>query len=227
MYLTFIVFICKNQKEEAELILANPDAANASSVYVFNGDICCITIPVVYVGGKLDDRKLYDDLQHEVSHIFQQYSAGDNYKETVYNYAIDSLYSPNECEKVLARIIYLCNPTEQDAFVNGMYGYVMKSLANHIYPVDKSKISAYQELQNLYKAYDFLQKNRDTETMKNAISTLQNKHVNWGIKKYLSRASEGIKEFESKILRTLLKCQKDATILGYNVRSRKPGIWLF
>ena len=224
---TFYVFKCKDREEEAKLLVTEPKAANAYSVYLSRGIMLLITIPVVFVGEKLDTRKLYDDLQHEVSHIFQQHSSGETYKESEYNYATSFLYSANKCERILARIVYLCYPPEQDAFVNGMYGYIMKALYEKELPIDKSKISAYQELQNLYTAYDFVQRNRDTEEMKKAIIQMQNKGVKWNIKKYLSRASEGIKEFERKIMRILVKCQNDAVTLGYNVQSRKPGIWLF
>jgi hypothetical protein len=63
--------------------------------------------------------------------------------------------------------------------------------------------------------------------MAQAIKNMQQNGVNWKIKKYLQRASEGIKEFERKIFRVLMKCQNDARLLGYNVRSRIPNAWLF
>lgn len=225
--ITFYVFKCSDTMQEADLILNYPKAANANSVYRYGGELMLMTMPVVFVGRKLDVRKLYDDLQHEVSHIYQQSRSGKTYAKTEYNDASIFLYSDDECERNLARIIYLCHPTEQDAFVNGMYGYIMKALDNGEYPVDKSSISAYLELQNLYKAYDFVQRNRNTEEMKQALANLKERGVMWDIRKYLSRASEGIKEFERKIKRILMKCEKDAIILGYDVRSRKPGVWLY
>lgn len=224
---TYYVFHCKNAEEEQELITTNTQAGNAFSVYLYGGDVIMITVPVVFVDGVLDTRKLYDDMQHEASHIYQQECAGQTYKESEYNFATKFLYSSNEYEKQLARIVYLCHPTEQDAFVNGLYGYVMQALKQHKLPINKDKISAYQELKNLYAAYDFVQRNRDTNEMAQAIKNLQQNGVNWKIKKYLQRASEGIKEFERKIFRVLLKCQNDAQLLGYNVRSRIPNAWLF
>ncbi|MBP5722038.1 MAG: hypothetical protein J6X18_00440 [Bacteroidales bacterium] len=223
---TYYIFHCKNAEEEKELITTNEQASNAFSVYIDGGAMMLITVPVVFVDGVLDTRKLYDDMQHEASHIYQQECSGHTYKESEYNFATKSLYSSNECEKQLARIVYLCHPTEQDAFVNGLYGYVIQALKQHKLPIDKDKISAYQELKNLYAAYDFVQRNRDTDAMAQAIKNMQQNGVNWKIKKYLQRASEGIKEFERKIFRVLMKCQNDARFLGYNVRSRIPNIWL-
>lgn len=223
----FRIYKCKDRTEEKELILTNDLAANADSIFRYKGLLAEIHVPVVFVDGKMDMLKFSDDLQHEANHIYQQLRSGEQYKVSEYEFAKDYLYSGNVCERCLATIIYLCNPTEQDSFVNGMYGYVMKALDKVEYPIDKSNISAYAELQNLYKAYDFLQRNRDVDEMKTAIEKFNAKGITWNVKKYLTRASEGIKEFERKIKRTLTKCEKDAVILGYSIRSRGPVSWLF
>ena len=227
VYVTYYVFQCRNNEDEQRLIMTEPNVANAHSIYLDGGDYMTITVPVVFVNGVLDTKKLYDDMQHESSHIYQQECAGQTYKENENNYATKFLYSSNECERQLSRIVYLCHPTEQDAYVNGLYGYVMQALKKHELPIDKDKISAYQELKNLYAAYDFVQKNRDSEPMKQALKNMRQNGVDWRIGKYLHRASEGIKEFERKIFRVLWKCQKDSAMFGYNARSRIPGAWLF
>ena len=184
---------------------------------------------VLNEGARAIDSHLYKYLKEEfcVSDEVKELCSRIEKKESEYNFATKFLYSSNEYEKQLARIVYLCHPTEQDAFVNGLYGYVMQALKQHKLPINKDKISAYQELKNLYTAYDFVQRNRDTDAMAQAIKNMQQNGVNWKIKKYLQRASEGIKEFERKIFRVLMKCQNDARLLGYNVRSRIPNAWLF
>ena len=221
---SFRVFHCTDKNEEKELVLNNEYAANAVSACLYGGDIIVLNIPLVYMGTEPDLLKLYDDLQHEVSHIYQQIRSGHNYNPTEYEYSNKFLYSENQFENVLARIIYLCHPTEQDAYVNGLYGSVMHALSKGAFPLDKENFSAYIELQNLYKYYKTIIENKDNPQLMAAIKTLNTHGIKWNYKKYVNRCSEGIKEFERKIKRTLMKCEKDARLVGYSVRGL--GDWL-
>lgn len=89
-----------------------------------------ITVPIVAIKGKIDKRKFYEGLQHEIEHYyerlnrkFKQYSNYD-----MYNAAVNILEKPlTKYEYEVAFCVYMSAKFEQTAFANGLYQYLMKS----------------------------------------------------------------------------------------------------
>ena len=215
--ITFHVFVCKTKKEEETLLTTNPDAANAYSLYAENGQFLrSIVSPLVVVGGNIDILKLFDDLQHEVNHVYEQDCIGNEYKNIDLNaYVMSNLYSKQDEKRMPARLLYYGNPIEQDAFVNGLYGAVMASLKNGVYPIDKNKIEVFTAYKELCQAYKYILDNRNNEALLREIQiNYHTKYFHYTYHRLKDRGRQAIAEFERKINKTLQKCEKDAAKLG-------------
>ena len=220
LHLSFFPFVCKTPKEEEELLKTNQQASNCYSLYMDDGQFFRdIVAPVIVVSGKIDIRKFFDDLQHEIEHIFQQDCIGVAYKNPYLSAHVNSnIYSPEEYKRVPARILYYGNPIEQDAFVNGLYGYVMTSLKNGLLPVEKNKIEAFIAYRELCNAYKYLLDNRNNEDFLREIQrNYHTENFHYTYHRLKERGREAISEFEKKISRVLQKCQDDAAKLGIRV----------
>ena len=68
-----------------------------------------------------------ENLQHELEHLFQGKHGSNNIivPDSQYSKALSLLGNNDEQVSNIALIIYLSNTSEQDAFVNGMYSYLM------------------------------------------------------------------------------------------------------
>lgn len=99
---------------------------NANSVYQRGAKWLVLTIPMVS-GHIIMEDAIQENLQHELEHLFQgkntsNYVIGDD-KE--YANARSLLTNSDDEIKSLALVVYLSNLGEQDAFVNGLYTYLM------------------------------------------------------------------------------------------------------
>lgn len=173
-----------------------------------------ISVPVV--NGKVKEYDLYDTVQHELEHAFQNIKMGHGFgSEKLYAYAISRLYSENIYEKSLSHIIYASTRNEQDALINGLYGQI--KLGKSEKPIDEivKNSEAYIWLQNLYKAKQILKRNK-VEIMPyiRAYNGI-NQHIDYN--KFRKIANKGIKEFEWKMAR-LIKGAKKRFMPEYNVR---------
>lgn len=98
--------------------------ATSASMGAFN--MMKISLPLISGTLTMADA-VKECLQHELEHIFQG-KHGSNYatiSDAIYAKARSFLNSPDSDIANLALIIYLSNLSEQDAFVNGLYAYLM------------------------------------------------------------------------------------------------------
>lgn len=115
-----------------------------------------VHIAVVAINNRFNKKELAEDIQHELSHMFEYYNkkrAGNtNMGGYVYDTAVDDLNNtePETVENDIAIIFYIGNKSEQTGFANGAYQYLMQS---HDY--DK-KFAESIEKTLLYRYYDDL-----------------------------------------------------------------------
>ena len=123
MYINIYNFLTKNSFEN------NKDKINflnASSMYERRMKWITLTIPLIS-GNIIMEPDIKDSLQHELEHIFQG-KHGSKYvtiEDSSYANARNLLYSSDNDISKLALIIYLSNLSEQDAYVNGLYSYLI------------------------------------------------------------------------------------------------------
>ena len=85
-----------------------------------------ISIPAIS-GSVIMEPDIKDGLQHELEHLYQG-KLGSSYvtiEDSDYAKARDLLNNTDKDISSLALIIYLSNLSEQDAYVNGLYAYLM------------------------------------------------------------------------------------------------------
>ena len=173
--------------------------------YVYETNMLCV--PVYTIEGKgFEMREFIDTIYHELEHFMQTNLIGHDFgSEELYMIAKTNLYSSNETERALAQIIYASSPSEQDAFINGMYGSLKNSSFLEIDDEIK-KSEAYAWYKNLCKSY-LLIKNSDIK------ENVFKKSRAW----FISIAKRGIKRYEKKLARTIYKLKKDTQIReGYH-----------
>lgn len=123
MYINIYNFLTKNSFEN------NKDKINylnASSMYEGRMKWITLTIPMIS-GNIIMEPDIKDSLQHELEHIFQGKHGSKNILlgDGEYAKARNLLYSADDDISNLALIIYLGNTSEQDAYINGLYAYLM------------------------------------------------------------------------------------------------------
>lgn len=155
--------------------------------------------------------EFYQDLQHELNHLYQQYRNNGSYKDylkyaniaTVMNYNVNNIDS---FKYKVARLLYLLNKTEQDSNVNGMYSFIKKSVDNN---------GNIDELFKTTKTYCILkesekilteikQKSNDDELIK-AVKMFDYVNVN----EFVMKMKSLLKRFYKKIGKVLFKIKKE------------------
>lgn len=175
-----------------------------------NGRFNIISINFYSISGYINEKDLYDSIQHEVEHIFQQVKAKKTFGESnLYLYAYNNLNSDQIEKRALALISYMSNKFEQDAYVNGLYAFLKSDFryANATRD-DIQQSPVYEQLTNLIEAKNFLIKNKNNANLQNEISYYKDK-FNLNYNDFIRLATSSINEISKKIGRTIIKFKKD------------------
>lgn len=118
---------------------------------------------VVAINNKIDEDRIAEAVQHEVSHMFEFYNGGKigtrhiNAKE--YDDAVDDLLdsTAGSLKYDIAVIIYMKNKMEQRAFANGAYQFLMRSGDYaHNFENAKKRTLLYKYAEEVKDAYENL-----------------------------------------------------------------------
>lgn len=160
-----------------------------------------IKICLVVIDGKYDYGEFYDSIHHEMEHLFQTKMMGKDFGSDELNaFVKNNIRSNNVYDRILAETIYATRRAEQDAMVNGMYGYVKNKVENgSAFDVDKYIIEseACIWLNKLYENYNFIKNSKENPEFIKAISDYKKFGINYGRLLYITKT--GIKRFEEKI----------------------------
>lgn len=158
-----------------------------------------------------------DSIQHELEHIYQQSKMGKEFGGTdLYQQASVDLNSNDEYHHSVGIIAYMSFQNEIEGFANGLYAFVREKMKT--YPVNLNKIfqqsPAYQKLQQVYKAIDFINQHMNDEAMTEvfdnyALYKITKTNIN-------TIADQTVKEMVRRFGKVLIKARKDA--LKYGVR---------
>lgn len=175
-----------------------------------NGRLNIISINFYSISGYIDKKDLYDSIQHEVEHIFQQVKAKKTFGESnLYLYAYNNLNSDQIEKRTLALISYMSNKFEQDAYVNGLYAFLKSDFRySNATRDDIQQSPVYEKLTELIEAKDYLIKNKNNANLQNEISYYKDK-FNLNYNDFIRLATSSINEISKKIGRTVIKFKKD------------------
>lgn len=170
-------------------------------------------IKFAFINGFPEERTFNDSLQHEIEHAYQIFRKGESLLSSqtirnLYNKAADILRGNIKTNNIFiikaAQIIYIGMNFEQDAFVNGMYAFLMKSKYTDemLYRLNQS--DAYQYFKTIKLNFQDIDENIDEN------SEIEIYNI-FGIKYKTLRYvfEEAIKRFQNKIGKVYVKAYQD------------------
>lgn len=184
-----------------------------SSVYnVIAGKPFCLCF-IRYISiGFIPLPKFYEDVQHEINHLFQQHMEKKTYKD-VRKYANIStnIYSDDDIQRNAAEIFYLSSYYEQDGFINGVYNFVKHKLYDkpERLLIDNTikETDAYHKIYRLKELFQIIHTNQ--QTYSNVILK-DYKMERWD--RFDKRIRNAIHRFEKKFAMVIKKCKSDFLI---------------
>ena len=164
-----------------------------------------VFVPLFSIGKDFSFEDFYDTFYHEAEHAFQDIMGGVvTFPTKKYSIAISNIKSTDNVERAIAEIFYLSDRKEQDAFVNGLWGYVSKS-KNFFSMNDKIKDS---------EAFIWVKKLREDKKMLEKCENIDDYLKKYGKKRegFLNFTEKVIRSFERKIARVVFRLKKNKII---------------
>jgi len=197
--INYIVVFFKDNKEYDEYI---NNYGNFNNGYFKLENYSYVKIFLIVINNKPDYNDFYDSLYHEIEHGFQENEMNNYFGGEELNAFIRTkMFSNNYFERILAEVIYGTRANEQDAMVNGMWGYVKHSVNDSDSFPDINKLIMDSEaclwLKKLYNNLNTIIKNKDNFEFLTALKDYRQFNINYS--KLISVLKNGIKRFEKKI----------------------------
>lgn len=170
---------------------------------------CVCYINYISVGFK-PLKKFYEDVYHELNHIYQQYKEEHTYSDSErYVNISNNIYSENDIERNCAIINYLSTYYEQDSYVSSVYNYIKNNVRDSFEnscQLDKliKETDAYKKIVELKKIYNIILNNKESykEELLNNYS-----YSNWN--QFSKKIEKAISRFEKKFAMVVRKCKSD------------------
>lgn len=184
-----------------------------------------IRLHIPMISGKLDRAKVYDVIQHELSHAWENLHYGKQRKhQNMYQLSniIMRDNSVNDYDYSIGTILYLCNDNEQRALCNGTYRFLMIKSDLFTLRDDVTESEQYKWFKQLKKANSLLKKQGDLTNSNQYLQYLKN-NFNVSYKKLLKIGKETEDMMVRYIGRAIVKAQDDMlmdknTHVYFNVR---------
>lgn len=157
----------------------NPSITQAKTNVTDNADEFLIKVNYVVCDGILNNM-LYDQMQHELNHAFQQIISGKKYTYGKVRQHIQKIPKAllNDKEIRCANfILYMSRNFEQDGFANGLYASLMR---NNEYDINNS--GAVHNLKQLQGAIRMLSSCQDDAKFKSNFGISKNRIIKYGEK---------------------------------------------
>lgn len=169
-----------------------------------------LRLNIVYIKGRPSRNMMFDTVGHELEHLYQSILMGKEFGDGMV-YALSKTYMTvsDDYHRYLAWIIYASTKSEQEAMVNGCYNEYLNDEEGNVLNLDKfiKESDAGIWLQNLYEAYYFVKSHND-EKMTLTIADYKRRAPQCTYKWFLRVGVNGIRTFERRIARLILKIKK-------------------
>ena len=178
----------------------------------YNRKTHILDVSVDAVNGHILPQTLYDTVQHELEHSFQEDKIGSSFSDKpLYIIAKEFRKETNtEAKKNVGEILYLTYQAEQDGFVNGLY-----ALLKNNYEGSKIQTSYVFEMSDIYGVLErmvelqtYIVNNKDNKDLIETIAELK-KSSHIGYSRLITIIDDAIKRLRKKIARVIFKAQKD------------------
>lgn len=181
------------------------------SVYNMIGKraICLCFISYLSIGFK-PLAKFYEDVYHEINHLFQQNMEKHTYSDSSkYANISTNIYSENEIEHNSAEIVYLATSYEQDSYISSVYNFVKHKIHSSFDNIGKIDVilkesDAYNKIYRLKELFNIIHNN------KTIYSNILLKTYGFGRwDRFDKHIRNAIQRFEKKFAMVARKCKSD------------------
>ena len=152
--------------------------------------------------------KFYEDVPHEVNHIYQQYQERGTYSDAAKYANITTILrtDANEYKHKVANLLYIINLSEQDSVITSVYNYVKDEYGKFEKPIDDilKNTDADNKILQAKKLYNEIKQNKETYYN---IVIQEFKYKTWNI--FIRRIKNLIERFEKKFAMVTKKCKND------------------
>lgn len=177
---------------------------------VGNNNLSITNFTYISISGK-PLNTFYSDLQHEISHIYQQLNAGKRYSNFKQMFKVNNnLYNEDEIIKKISTLLYHCDNAEQDAAINGVYNLIINNKDKDFEEIDNliKNDTSFKWLINDEETISFLEKT-DLSSYKKLLIQKLNIH---DVDKLIIYAKKQLKRFYNKFGKSVMKAKQDAKI---------------
>lgn len=199
-------YISTKSEEEARSLYFN-DISTGTDRYGFR----YISIPIYAVNHEIIENLTVENLQHEISHVWEESKYPSEVKKTTYEYGVWLINNAKtKPVKAIGCIIYHSKDWEIRAFINGSYSYLMKfgNITNKFDVFDNigDTTLAKALISVKYALYDLKQFGPDFGGDKDAITVMQTLRKKYGIKDFdtLIKIGENTYEKMNRAIRRLI-----------------------
>jgi hypothetical protein len=162
-----------------------------------------IKISCYSISNKFYSDNAMDVIQHEVEHVFQGIKGSKiitNFNK-LYDTATNGLQSNNLKLKILSNIVYLSHKFEIDAYINGLYGYLMQKGGIPTYE-DIKKTPLYINLKVFRRQLNIISKDKEYENISSTFFGIP-------LKKIIKNSLNAENYLINKLGKILIKVQQD------------------
>ena len=174
-----------------------------SSQYSVSYRINVISITFYSISGNINVNDLADSIYHETSHLYQQIRMGHTYPDFKENIVVlNNINSEDEYKRMIAIVLYLSNPNEQDSFANGLYGFIC--CGEGVKPYGYKESEMYANIVKFKNCLDKLIKHPSETTI-----AMEQMHLNISFDKFINGSTKALDIMWRKMGRTIIKAHKD------------------
>lgn len=183
----------------------------------YNINTNTISITIISINGKIDIHTVEDTIMHEIEHLYQTNKSGkellktDKDKVAYQNASINKTNIQNNAIRAIGNIFYFSKKFEQDAQVNGAYGYMMKRYQEEKIPPSLSykETEAYAALTKLKCDINYCINNVNNRNRVSVNSYIKQIYGDYTIEKIISLGEETIIRLSKKLMKVCAKTQID------------------
>lgn len=171
--------------------------------------LCNVSFDIPAIGNQIIEKELYNVVQHELNHVFQQIYANDNYKfDNRYFSSINKLNSTDEQQKEITQLIYYLQPEEISSFVNGMYGEVTQIFKSENNTEDINDLIKRSETWNIMvNCQNYLNNLINNQNISELNNLLQNYDITYD--KFIRIYSKRLNILKNKVGKCIIKIKMD------------------